>query len=125
MATNEIETGNGTYVVKTPTGRYGARHFSLMRRAAPKHRDEDGKVVINDDDEDNYQKCFEIWAGLVLEKAILEYPESIGKFEEMPGEDQYAIWNAMFDLANVGVADGALFRIKGLDGIRSAGDDTP
>lgn len=121
---HRIKTANGTYVVATPTGRYGARHFSLMRRAAPRNRDEDGKPVINDDDEDNYQKCFEIWATSVLPKAIVEYPPNISNYDRMPGEDQYAIWNAMFDLAKVGLADGALFHIEGLDGVRPTGDDT-
>jgi hypothetical protein len=108
---HEIVTGNGTYIIKVPTGRYAARHFSLMRRAAPKNRDEDGKPVINDDDEDNYQKCFELWAAHVLPGAVVEYPAHIKDYDHMPGEDQYAIWNAMFDLAKVGLEDGSLFLI--------------
>lgn len=124
MTTYDIETAHGIYTVAVPTGRYGARHFSLMRRAAPKNRDEDGKVVITDDDEDNYQKCFEIWASMVLPSIVTQYPEKIGNFDNMPGEDQYAIWNAMFDLAKVGLDDGALFHIRGLDGIQPDGVDS-
>ena len=125
MSTHEITTAHGVYVIAVPTGRYGARHFSLMRRAAPKNRDEDGNIVATDDDEDNYQKCFEIWSASVLPSVVIEYPEKIGKYDNMPGEDQYAIWNAMFDLTKVGLADGALFLIDGFNGIRPDGDDVP
>lgn len=120
---HEIKTAHGKYIVAIPTGRYGARHFSLMRRAAPRNRDEEGKPVITDDDEDNYQKCFEIWASSVLPKAVVEYPENVGTYDRMSGEDQYAIWNAMFDLAKVGLADGALFHIDGSDGLRPSADN--
>lgn len=113
----EIETGNGVYEVSVPTGRFAARHFSLMRRAAPKNRDEDGNVVITEEDEDRYQKCFELWSVHVLPGAIESFPPGIPNYEKMPGEDMYAIWNAMFDLAKVGLSDGALFRIKGRDGV--------
>lgn len=123
MTTHEIETAHGFYTVVVPTGRYGARHFSLMRRATPRARDEDGKPVITEEDEDNYQKCFEIWAVSVLPKAIIKYPPGIASFDFMPGEDQYAIWNSMFELAKVGLADGALFHIIGRDGIQSDGDN--
>ena len=123
MTTYDIETAHGTYTVAVPSGRYGARHFSLMRRAAPKNRDEDGKPVVTDEDEDNYQKCFEIWAASVLPNAVVTYPPAIGKYDNMPGEDQYAIWNAMFDLAKVGLADGALFHIHGQDGLQPNGVD--
>ena len=113
----EIKTANGNYVIKVPTGRFAARHFSLMRRASPKKRDEDGKPVTTEDDEDNYQKCFELWSVHVLPGAVVQYPPKIGTYDLMPGEDMYAIWNAMFDLAKVGLDDGSLFHISGRDGI--------
>jgi hypothetical protein len=119
MATHDIDTAHGIYTIKVPTGRYGARHFSLMRRALPKHRDEDGKAVITEDDEDQYQKCFEIWSATVLPKCIEGFPEAVESFDEMPGEDQYAIWEAMYNIAKVGCADGALFHIIGQDGVQS------
>ena len=108
---HEIKTGNGNYIIKVPTGRFAARHFSLMRRAAPKNRDEDGNVVVCDADEDNYQKCFELWSAHVLPGAVVKYPPNIKDYDNMPGEDMYAIWNAMFDLAKVGLDDGSLFLI--------------
>ena len=105
-----IETKNGIYKIKKPTGRIGAMHFAVVTKALPKNSetDKDGNFVMSPSDEDRLYKGFEEWANKVL-KAIVDEKESVYKFDDMPGEDQWAIFMAL--VTNIQVDEGELFRI--------------
>jgi len=103
-----IETANGRYVVKRPVGRAGARHFALMQKCMPSYVDEEtGRPMFTEADKERAAEAFEAWSALVLPSLIIEGPFVA---EEMPGEDQYAIFAAILQATITGVGP-ELFRI--------------
>lgn len=106
----EIETKNGIYKIKTPAGSIGTQHFAIISKSLPKNSetDKDGNTIMSPADEERLYKGFEEWVNKVLKRIIIE-KDSVHKFEEMPGEDQWIIFMAMISLIEV---DGEeLFRI--------------
>ena len=103
-----IETANGKYVIRRPVGRAGARHFALMQKCMPSYIDEEtGKPMFTEADKERMSEAFEAWTGLVLPAIIIEGPFVP---EEMPGEDQYAIFAAILQTTISGIGP-ELFRI--------------
>lgn len=97
-----IETSNGTYVVRKPSGRIGAIHFSILQSCAPSGAtDENGDVILSQADHERITDGFVKWSTSVL-RQILNEKKSDFKYEEMPGEDQYAIFMAMMEDVNIG-----------------------
>jgi len=103
MKNIKIETANGTYVVKNPVGRIGALHFSILQSCAPSG----GKDGLTPADAEKLAEGFNKWASRVLGSILVE-DESSFKYDEMPGEDQYAIFIAL--MSNTNISDD-LFRI--------------
>jgi hypothetical protein len=102
-----VITPNGKYVVKRPTGRAGVIHFTLVTKAIPTSTDENGKVILSPADQERFTSAFDEWSQKVLPLIYIEGPDGI-KVEEMPGEDQYALFLAMFSTVNLNHKD--LFR---------------
>jgi hypothetical protein len=102
-----IETPNGEYYVKRPVGRAGVVHFTLVTKCIPSQFDEQGKAVISPADQERFSVAFAEWSEKVLPAIFIEGPNGI-KVEEMPGEDQYALFLAMFSTVNLSHKD--LFR---------------
>lgn len=90
----KIETASGIYTVRRPIGRIGAIHFSILSGHAPTSGEE--KATARD--LERLAEGFEIWANKVLPHIIIDGPFN---FEEMPGEDQYAIYMALMSQVNV------------------------
>lgn len=102
-----IELPNGEYVVKRPTGRVGVIHFTLVTKSIPSTFDEEGNVVISPADQERFTSAFDEWTQKVLPAIYVEGPNGIG-VEDMPGEDQYGLFLAMFSTVNLNRKD--LFR---------------
>lgn len=103
----EIETKNGVYVLKRPMGRAGILHFNLVTKAVPTTYDEDGRLIPSPGDNERFTQCFMEWYDKVLPGIYVSGPFSVA---EMPGEDSYALFLAMFNVLNLGGGD--LFRIR-------------
>lgn len=104
----KIETANGVYVIRRPMGRAGARHFALMQKCMPSYVDEEtGTPVFSEADKERMGEAFETWCGLVLPSILIDGPF---KPDEMPGEDQYAMFAALLQTTISGVGP-ELFRI--------------
>jgi hypothetical protein len=92
----KIKTKNGIYEVMKPIGRMGARHFNILTSYIPKTDTdvEDGKIdaVV----QEKLGFAFEKWAVEVLPNIIIKTPTG-GKYDDMPGEDQYAIFLAIVE----------------------------
>lgn len=102
----KIETPNGIYTVKRPVGRAGVIHFTLVSKSIPTTEDpETGQIIISPADQDRFVQAFSEWTEKVLPAIYIEGPFPI---QEMPGEDQYALFLAMFSTVNLGGSD--LFR---------------
>lgn len=110
----KIETANGLYIIKRPMGRFGARHMAIITGASsmnqeklpePKEGEEPQIPKMSERDQEKLTDAFEKWSLQVLPNIISDGPF---KYEEMPGEDQYAIFLAMLDATNVSEE---LFRI--------------
>jgi hypothetical protein len=100
-----IETPNGVYKVKRPVGRVGVIHFTLVTKSIPTRVDEDGNTVLTPDDQARFTAAFAEWTEKVLPAIYVEGPVPV---TEMPGEDQYALFLAMFSTVNLNRQD--LFR---------------
>lgn len=103
-----VQTPNGVYRVKRPGGRVGVIHFTLVSKAIPTSTDKDpdtGETLISPADQDRFEKAFQEWAEKVLPAIYIEGPASV---QDMPGEDQYALFLAMFTTVRIGGSD--LFR---------------
>lgn len=109
MGNVKIETANGTYTVRVPTGRLGSVHFGIMQACAPTSdaKDENGNPVQSPADKERFNDNFEKWCQKVL-PSIIVAGESSCKFDDMPGEDQYAIFIALMSRVNI---SNDLFRI--------------
>ena len=94
----KIETGNGTYTVKRPVGRAGVQHFTLVTKSIPTARDEEGNTIVSPADQERFTNCFDEWTTKVLPQIYVDGPF---KVTEMPGEDQYALFIAMFQTVNL------------------------
>lgn len=106
--TVRIETSNGIYTIKKPTGRLGAKHFALLTKSIPAGRDEQGNVMLSPGDQERFGQVFEEWCAYLLPHLVVAGPF---KYEDMPGEDQYAIFLAMFEIMNMGDESGEIFRV--------------
>lgn len=93
----QIETNNGIYKVRNPVGRIGAIHFGIITKSTP--TDGGDSEQLSPGAMNKLTEGFEEWSVKVLPHIIVEGPF---KYEEMPGEDQYAIFLAMFSLIKVG-----------------------
>lgn len=103
----KIMAPNGEYVINRPTGRAGVIHFTLVTKCIPSNFDEEGKAVISPADQDRFTDAFYEWTEKVLPLIFVEGPNDIN-VDEMPGEDQYALFLAMFSVVNLSNQD--LFR---------------
>jgi hypothetical protein len=95
-----IETINGIYTIKRPVGVVGAKHFSILTKCVPSTRDEDGNVILSPADNERMSAAFEQWSTMVLPKIVIDGPFT---GDMIPGEDQYALFLAMFNVMNFGV----------------------
>jgi hypothetical protein len=103
----KIITSNGEYIVKRPVGRTGVIHFTLVSRAIPTTiNPETGEVIVTPADQERFTQAFDEWTQKVLPDIFVEGP--VPSVKEMPGEDQYALFLAMFSTVNLGGQD--LFR---------------
>lgn len=97
-----IETANGTFVVRQPSGRIGAQHFSIAQSCTPSGaKDADGNILLSPADKEALEEGFLKWSSVVL-KNILDEKKSGVKYDDMKGEDQYAIFMAMMEDVNIG-----------------------
>lgn len=102
MSEVTIETANGSFIVKKPAGRIGAIHFSIMQSCAPSGaKDADGNVILSPADQEALREAFLKWSQSVL-KNILDEKKSGVKYDDMKGEDQFAIFMAMMDDIKIG-----------------------
>lgn len=103
----KIKTKNGIYEVMKPIGRIGARHFNILTSYIPKVDTDDGKIdaVV----QEKLGFAFEKWAIEVLPHILIKTPFGT-KYDEMPGEDQYAIFLAIVESMG-GNEDGEFFQV--------------
>lgn len=102
----KVKTPSGEYTVKRPVGRAGVTHFTLVSKSIPTTIDpETGETVVSPADQERFEKAFLDWTEKVLPAIFVDGPTSL---QEMPGEDQYALFLAMFTTVNLGGSD--LFR---------------
>lgn len=97
MKIYKIETANGVYTVKNPTGELGALHFAIIQSCAPSSGD---PKVVSPADQKRASDGYREWSTKVLKNILIE-GESACKYEDMPGEDQYAIFVALMSQANI------------------------
>lgn len=102
----DIQTPSGVYKVKRPVGRFGAKHFSLLAKSMPTPTGEEGEQMISPGDQARFSDVFVEWSAIILPNILVEGPY---KYDEMPGEDQYGIFLALFQIMNMG--EGELFRV--------------
>lgn len=100
-----IETASGIYNVKRPSGKLGAIHMELISKALPTGVDDDGKAIVSPADNIRFTESFKEWAEKVLPSLIME--GSVFTYDDMPGDDQFAVFVAMFNTMNL---SGELFR---------------
>lgn len=102
-----IETANGIYSVKRPIGRVGISHFTIVTSAIPlsNTKDDDGNTITSPGDQKRFNDALESWMDKVLPLIYISGPYSV---EEIPGEDVYALFLAMFTTVNFGGSE--LFR---------------
>lgn len=100
----KIETPGGEYTLLSPTGKIGATHMAIVLQASPMRKPVEG--YISEADRDRNIKAFEQWSAKVLPAIYVDGPV---KYDEMSGEDQYALYSAM--LRMVSFKNGQLFRI--------------
>ena len=98
----EIETANGLYKIKKPTGRLGMLNFTILTKIMPKssETDKEGNVIMSPRDEERFENGLMEWSEKVL-KHIIVAKDSIFGYEDMPGEDQFAIFMAISQKANI------------------------
>lgn len=106
----KIETQSGIYEIRKPVGRIGAKHIALLTRASkpgiePGTKPEDIPPELLKEFGKDMSDVFELWSESILPKLLVTGPFS---YEEMPGEDQYAVFIALASELQVG---DDLFRI--------------
>lgn len=82
-----IETVNGVYKIRKPSGMIGSIHFSIISKNGANMSGE-----MSEADIDRMFESFEVWSNKVLKNLTIEGPFT---YDNMPGEDQYAIYLAM------------------------------
>ncbi len=102
MIQKKVEVNGQVYTVRKPVGRIGTIHFGLIMKCVPKDAlksktldDFDAQDVM---DLDKITDVFVEWSEKVLPHLIVDGPY---KYEEMPGEDQFAIFMSMVDAVKV------------------------
>jgi hypothetical protein len=102
-----IETANGQYELKRPVGRVGITHFTIVTSAIPQSnvKDDDGNTITSPGDQKRFNDALENWMDKVLPSIYINGPYPV---TEMPGEDVYALFLAMFTTVNFGGSE--LFR---------------
>jgi len=110
MVNIKVETGNGIYEVKKPSGTVGAIHIGiltgLIRMGGKKGAEfNETDLPMTPAEQENLQKGFLQWT-----KEVLPHIYVNGPFpkDDMPGEDQFALFFAMFSTMKV---SGNIFRI--------------
>jgi len=104
--TIKIETANDVYELARPAGKVGGLHFRLITKAAPKTRPEEyggGDTGVSPADQERLEECFGQWVEQVLPAILISH-----SYDDVPGEDQWLLFLAMFQSMNV---SGDLFRI--------------
>lgn len=104
MAIIKVETANGLYTVKIPGGAVGATHFAITAKHAASMQHVEGEPMSPA----MIERQFEVlipWSGSVLKHIVLDGPN---KYDDIPGEDQYAIFLAVSDAMKV---SGDVFRV--------------
>jgi len=87
----KIQAPNGKYTIKTPRGRIGATHFAMMMKAIPTTTPADDDELSSFDNQ-KMMEVFEVWSDKVLKNI---YVDGDYKYNEMPGEDMFAIFVAL------------------------------
>lgn len=100
--TFKVKTPNGIYTIKKPTGRWGALHYAIMTKTAPSDSEK-----LSEADIERMSKAFEEWSIKVLPHLIVDGPHT---YDDMPGEDQFAIFNAVLLVTSPSGSD-ELFQI--------------
>lgn len=101
----KIKTGNGIYEVRKPVGRLGAKSMVILSKLAgsapAKITNEEGedpvviermKQIANERQMALFGVVFEEWADKILPSLVVSGPFT---YDEMPGEDQLAIFLAL------------------------------
>lgn len=104
--TIKVETANGIYELKKPGGKLGGLHFRLLTKAMPKNSlQEEGidNPGMSPADQERLQEVFVDWTEQVLPNILISHD-----YEDVPGEDQWVLYLASFQMMNV---SGELFRI--------------
>lgn len=101
--TFKIETANDVYELKKPTGKIGALHFRLLTKAMPKGNGGEEDLGVSPADQERLQEVFEQWSDQVLPVITISH-----EYEDIPGEDQWILFLAMFQTMNISTD---LFRI--------------
>ncbi len=99
MVYRKVEVNGQVYTIRKPVGRIGALHFSLITKCAPKNVRMDEEVEVESVDFDQISDVFVVWAEKVLPHLIVDGPYTM---EEMPGEDQFALFASCLDGMNIG-----------------------
>ncbi len=91
----QIETPEGIYEIRVPTGILGAQHIAMLTKIA-------GDTGI---DMDRFPDVYVQWCTEILSKIVISGPH---KFEDMPSTDQFMIFMLLYDMIKV---DKTRFRI--------------
>ena len=90
--------GKDIYTVAKPSGRIGALHMAILTKLAsagptdPEMKVEDMRAEDIKEMNDAMSDIFLEWSEKVLPKIVIDGPF---KYEDMPGEHQYAIFMAL------------------------------
>ncbi len=87
-----IETGNGVYEIRKPVGPIGAKHIALLSQVVVAGPEEEPTPEMVREVAPQLAQVFETWAQEVLPQLIVQGPYT---YEEMPAEDQYAVFLAL------------------------------
>lgn len=104
MIYKKVEINGNVYTLRKPVGRVGAIHFGLITKCVSQDVVR-GKTLdqieTNLEEEVDYERIMEVfveWSEKVLPHLIVEGPY---KYEDMPGEDQFAVFMAMVQTIKV------------------------
>lgn len=103
VSTVKIETVNGVYEVKKPSGKVGAMSMAILSKLAGHAKQgteygEDEKL-ISPRQLEGFGGVFMEWAEKILPHIVLDSPykkaDGVTDYEDIPGEDQLAIFTAV------------------------------
>lgn len=86
----KIETPSGIYEIRRPVGRIGAQQIAIITAYAPQDSEDSLQTGMGD--------MFLKWSIEILPKILVNGPFV---YEEMPGEDQMAIFIAVCEKMNL------------------------